>query len=148
MITPNREELAWAAGFFDGEGTTHLGRKTQVRNGQTFGPYLQLTVSVAQATAAAECLDRLQRAVGGVGRFYPMKSRGARQPQTRWQVMNREHSQAVIAMLWPFLCEPKREQAAGCLQALLDNDKKRLRPVRPHRAKAGTPRSHTPKEPQ
>jgi hypothetical protein len=26
VIVPNREQLAWAAGFFDGEGTIHLPR--------------------------------------------------------------------------------------------------------------------------
>ena len=53
-----REELAWAAGFFDGEGSTILTTKTDKRLGQ-------LSLSVAQS-ADPETLYRFRDAVKGL----------------------------------------------------------------------------------
>ena len=52
-------ELAWAAGFFDGEGTTTLHRHKQNKLGY-------MRVSVMQFYDP-ECLYRFQKAVGGLG---------------------------------------------------------------------------------
>lgn len=95
-----REELAWAAGFFDGEGS--ISAYTDRRDGL---PYIALNVAQRDRRA----LLRLQRlfGFGGVGK---PNAKGV----SYWQVYGHEKVQAVVAALWPFLIV-KREQAAAKL---------------------------------
>ena len=106
----NREELAWAAGFFDGEGTCHTwtSRPGAAKHGRTCG----LIVSQVEAGP----LERFQKAVLGIGTIYYNRenSRGAggkrAKPISNWQVHAFEQTQAVIALLWTFLSGPKKQQ--------------------------------------
>ena len=93
-------ELAWAAGFFDGEGSIQL-RKTG----------LQLYVGQTDPRP----LERFAAAVG-VGKvngpYGPYARNGTPntwKPMYAWQVGGRK-AEAVFALLQPFLSEPKREQ--------------------------------------
>lgn len=102
----NREELAWAAGFFDGEG--HI----------TFRDTSGVTVGVTQSYLPP--LERFQRAVGGLGVIQTTGKRENRPAHhreiLRWQVHDWREVQAVLAMLWPWLAaEPKRERARAAL---------------------------------
>lgn len=108
----NREELAWAAGFFDGEGT--IGVCTPPSK-----PARHLQVRASQANRIP--LDRLRRAVLDCGKVYGPYSNGplSTQPIFQYQAASFEHAQATIAMLWPFLCEPKRAQAEKALRAIM-----------------------------
>lgn len=102
----NREELAWAAGFFDGEGSTSLSKYRS----QPTSP--GLAVSIGQI--GREALDRFQRAVEGLGRVYEIRT----VPGTyMFRTSKFEHGQAIIGLLWLFLCSVKRDQAARVLQA-------------------------------
>jgi hypothetical protein len=98
----NQSELAWAAGFFDGEGCTSAARGIPI-------------VAVTQAERAT--LERFQRAVGGIGKIFGpylkpcAKSFTTRQPQYHYRAVRFEESQALIAMLWKYLSPPKRNQA-------------------------------------
>lgn len=103
-FAPNREELAWAAGFWDGEGCT----AAQVhKNGHN------IHMSIAQVYLPN--LHKFHKAVGGLGYIYgphnnSTKARPNCQPQYSWQTSKFEHVQAVIAMLWPFLTDEKKDQ--------------------------------------
>jgi hypothetical protein len=103
MIKLNREELAWAAGFFDGEGSTSL---RQIKGG-----YSGLTLDIGQKDR--EVLDRFQAAVGGLGKVYFNPSRPA-SPYS-FTTGRFETIQAILAMLWPFLGTLKRAQAFRAL---------------------------------
>ena len=94
----NREELAWAAGFYDGEGTI-WGRRN--RSG--------IVARIAQNHRPP--LERFRLAVLGRGRVTGPYQRRAGNPFWVWTASSFEDTQAVIAALWPFLCEPKRFQA-------------------------------------
>jgi hypothetical protein len=102
-----REELAWAAGFFDGEGCisyTQSGKYDMIRIGQ----------------CERLPLVRFQTAVGGMGRIYgPYSSRHegrwSRRPQFAYQVTGHERLQAIIAMLWFKLGPTKRTKAREVL---------------------------------
>jgi hypothetical protein len=124
----DREELAWAAGFFDGEGTLSYAQKARF-----------VTVRVAQTER--KILERFQRAVGGVGKIYGPyvqrhKDRWERKPQYAFQSGRSEHVQAVVAFLWFKLGEVKRAQAARVLQAR-SNTCRRGHPSRPGEAACG-----------
>lgn len=110
MVVVCREELAWAAGFFDGEGSTSFvkkGRKSLRRC---------VNLGIMQ-TGSPETLERFQVAVGGIGRINgPYHHRNpVWAPFWKFASQRFEHVQAIIAMLWPFLSAAKKEQAARVL---------------------------------
>lgn len=103
----DREELAWAAGFFDGEGCTSVySRSLQSRD------YWVVQLSVSQIHA--DTLERFRAAVG-VGQMFGPYSRTGNDIYT-FKVSGYEKVQAIIAMLWPWLTTHKKEQAVLALQ--------------------------------
>jgi hypothetical protein len=96
-------EAAWAAGFFDGEGTTGVNRQSRdYPIGRCV--YLRLIMVVTQKDRRP--LDRFARAVG-VGEV-TLDKRGYHQ----WRVFNTPRVLTALRVLWPHLSQPKREQAA------------------------------------
>jgi len=109
-------ELAWAAGFFDGEGSIGLRQ-------QTGRPCPYPTISIGQVDPRP--LERFQRAIGGHGKIYGPRQRTApsgrpSKPFWEWQSNRFEVIQAVYALLWRFLSEPKREQVRRTMLELRD----------------------------
>lgn len=90
-------EAAWAAGFFDGEGTTSV-LKTQRDK------YSYFRMSVPQKYP--ELLERFLNIVK-VGRIYK-HSRG---DMYSWNCYKKEDVIETLNMLWPFLGETKKLQA-------------------------------------
>ena len=89
----DKTELAWAAGFFDGEGCT-----TTV-NG---------SASIVVVQKDRRPLDRFARALGGnVGGPYGPYGKGC--AMYRWQATGKR-AKEVMDLLWPFLSDPKKEQ--------------------------------------
>lgn len=88
-------EIAWAAGFFDGEGCTAQHTKGYIR------------IYISQK--GRECLDRFRESVGGLGNVYGPDKRGI----YAYAVSRRETVFAVLNILWPYLSTPKREQAVS-----------------------------------
>lgn len=108
MATSWREELAWAAGFFDGEGCCRARRHgTLAKTPRRF----QLVLDVSQKDRRV--LDRFRRAVG-VGAVYG-PYRAPHRVQYHFATTDFEACQAVIAMLWSWLGPLKREQARVAL---------------------------------
>jgi len=106
----NREELAWAAGFFDGEGCFSYTEKAGYA-----------TVTIGQVDRRV--LDRFQEAVGGVGKIYGpyttrSPSRLSKKPQYQYRAHRRAAEQSIAAMLWFMLGPVKRDQARRVLTRL------------------------------
>ncbi len=99
-LTPDTER-AWAAGFFDAEGTT------RARIGRN------IMVSVAQTETST--LERFSRALGGLGAVYAKNSTQPDhwKPGYHFQISNLADCERAIALLWEFLSQPKRQQAAA-----------------------------------
>lgn len=74
-----------------------------------------------------ELLDRFRLAVGGVGLIHgPYQKENPRQkPVHKYVATGFKYAQAVIAMLWPWLGEVKREQARRVLVGYLTQDWRR-----------------------
>lgn len=104
----NREELAWSAGFFDGEGTVGL------INAQTRKPNLQMSIRQVRR----EPLDRFKMAVG-VGSIGGPYTNPHGQDYYAYRVNGHRSVQAVMVLLWAFLSAPKREQAFKALSGAL-----------------------------
>src|SRR5436309_3043440 len=99
----NREDLAWAAGFFDGEGCFCYSQS---------GKYG--CVSIGQSEL--EPLARFRQAVG-LGKIYgpyvfpKTRNRLSKKPQYVFRVHGHEGVQAIAAMLWFQLSSIKTTQA-------------------------------------
>lgn len=91
------EELAWCAGFFDGEGCTAY-------SGQL--PYQYLCVYLPQKDP--EVLYRFQAAVG-LGHIYGPYSKGSRYS---FRASNQQ-AHKVLDLIWLWLGSRKREQAVS-----------------------------------
>ena len=111
VLPLDRLELAWAAGFFDGEGSTYQHSDVS-RPG-----YLRLEMKVPQkgAQGVPEVLIRFQRAVGGTGRF------GGPNADLCywWEPRGRVEAFATIALIWNDLGDVKRRQANEAIRGLL-----------------------------
>ena len=111
---PQPLELAWAAGFFDGEAW--IGTRKDSRGSRA----ATTNIKIHQVDRAP--LDRFRVAVG-VGTVYGPYAHGRRNdgtPKTifSYQTNKWSDSQAVVGMLWRFLSSPKRRQAAESLREL------------------------------
>ena len=110
FTTPDPIELAWAAGFVDGEGcfTAGAGRWPQI-----------IVVQVDRRP-----LERLHAALGGLGAVAarPPSTRSPNdKPQFEWHVRDFEGVQQALILLWPYMCEPKREQATRMVLKVRSN---------------------------
>ena len=108
---PDLAELAWAAGFFDGEGST-IAKSDSDRPG-----YYQLVVTVPQSgpVDVPEVLTRFRSAVLGMGVIDRADAKGV----WRWRARGFVDAQATIALLWPSLGDVKRTQAATAMRKVL-----------------------------
>lgn len=102
-MTPvyDTHELAWAAGFFDGEGSTSK------RNQKKMIPVLTI------GQIDTRVLERFKAAVkfGVIYGPFLKKARPDLRPQYNYQSGNFEQTQQVLASLWGYLSPQKKEQA-------------------------------------
>lgn len=102
----NKIELAWAAGFFDGEGCTYVTRQYDRPRS------LRFCMSVTQVDR--EVLDRFQRALQLGSVRGPFKTDYASQrsikPRWVWRATGNT-ARTAIDRLWPYLSTVKRDQA-------------------------------------
>jgi hypothetical protein len=107
---PDPLEIAWAAGFFDGEGST-IARRDRARPG-----YRRLVISAPQSGGEAppDVLLRFRGAMLGMGSIGTRNDDGI----YCWRTNGYPQGRAVLALLWRHLGAVKRRQAAGALAAI------------------------------
>ena len=114
---PTREALAWAGGFFAGEGSVHIcyngGKPKNL-------PYPQVAISQS-GDLGREVLDRFHIATGALGKIYGPKPPGRNQKQIRWlwEANGFEKTQAIMALLWPWLGSVKQSKFEYICRAYL-----------------------------
>lgn len=109
------EELAWAGGFFDGEGSTYL-EKHRTHPGH-FYPVLYVPQS-AEVGVAPELL-RLKSALSDLGAISGIrKDRPDEKPYRRWRVVTTVKAQVSLHLLWPFIGAVKRGQAQAVMRTI------------------------------
>lgn len=97
----NKEALAWAAGYWDGEGHAR---------GWTTKGYWSPRAILTQKHG--DQFERFNEATGGLGKAYgPYGDKTT--IELRWGGF--EKVQALMAMLWPWLGETKRQQFVDSL---------------------------------
>jgi hypothetical protein len=106
------EELAWAGGFFDGEGSTYLEKH------RTHAGYCVPVLNVTQSSDAgiAPTLLRFRSAVGNRGRISgPRQDRPDQTPYRRWRAWARRDVELIVHQLSPFIGPVKRAQAIAAI---------------------------------
>jgi hypothetical protein len=99
-----REDIAWAAGLFEGEGYVGVGG---TGNRQ---PRVAITMT------DEEPIVRFHRAVErGTLRSYPPTGSG-RKPTWQWSVQGKEDVLHVLGLLWPYLCDRRLEAATEVIE--------------------------------
>jgi hypothetical protein len=110
-------ERAWAAGFFDGEGTAGVGSSS--REGAA---YRQPSMEIPQSSARGvpDSLVRFQLAVGAgsVTGPHPPRNPWARLPSYRWELGGHRKVEMVAGILWPWLGSTKRSQIEWTLSVV------------------------------
>lgn len=123
----NREALAWAGGFYSGEGYTGLnkftttGKKGKRRSYWKRYPSMNICQSVSPET-----LNRFNYAIGELGKVYgPYGPYGvSKKRHYVLSITGFEKVQAAISMLWYFLSIEKQRQASAVLRKYLKQEKK------------------------
>ena len=110
----DEHELAWAAGFFDGDGWAALVRAKGRRTGQ---PHAQ--INQGSVTGMPQVLTRFLRAVG-VGRVAGPKIEPGRQPLYRWVASSRGDVIRTGTLIGPWLSDQKRAQFAAAVGLCFD----------------------------
>jgi len=93
-------ELAWAAGFIDGEGFITIGKRNQKKkdgSGVYVGHYLRVGVNHVDPKP----INELYRIFGGSIQYDP-NVKGNRKPRYRW-IMNTSGARDVLIQLKPYL---------------------------------------------
>lgn len=104
-------DLAWAAGFLDGEGCIWA----KAHNNPTRGKRdRQLKISAAQVDR--EVLDRLV-SIFGFGKVYGPypSSSDVGKPYYRWDLNHAANVVAILKLIWPYLGTVKRAQALSAM---------------------------------
>ena len=113
-------ERGWAAGFFDGEGSTSVRERggvscsiEQTISGEKQSPLRDTSNSVKGLLN----LERFHRIVGGAGRIKKRKHRrrGAEQATCQWIATSQESVNAVAKVIGPFLGPEKQRQFSRAL---------------------------------
>lgn len=104
-------EVAWAAGFFDGEGSTFA------KSDSDHPGYFQLSMTVPQSgrDGVPEVLVRFQRAVLSMGVIDAPNAESV----YRWRARGFVDGQATLALMWGSLGHVKRLQAARAMKTVM-----------------------------
>ena len=107
----SRDELAaWAAGFFDGEGTIGV-------YGDPHRPYVSMSLPQASETGLPDTLERFRLAVGAgeINGPRDVPSPWSKLPQYCWRLARYADIERVIALLRPYADVVKLNQMDSCL---------------------------------
>lgn len=112
--TPSDPEVAWAAGFFDGEGSVFVTHNKARGGTMPHKEYVSTSPVISLAQVDRRPLDRFLTALGRELPKVrgPYKPRGGNSsPYYKWEISGRPSVCQTLIRLWPFLGEPKKEQA-------------------------------------
>lgn len=108
-----RENLAWAAGLFDGEGS--IGRYRYTNHGKRYSRS-QMTMHMCDRDVIARFVKILDVGVLNGPYNYSTKTT-KRKSAWYWSIAGFERVQAVTAMMWPWLGKRRKAKAKQVLAA-------------------------------
>lgn len=115
-------ELAWAAGFYDGEGSVSC----TSNNGN---PNTRIQLSIGQKNHSdgtiAKVLTRFMNAVR-TGKIYKKTRIGKEINQHQYLISKESDVFVVLEKLWPYISEQKKDQATKAMLSLSEGKKQLL----------------------
>lgn len=108
VLVASDTDYAWAAGFFDGEGTTSVLKAQRDK-------YAYIRMGISQKLT--EPLERFLQIVGK-GKIYKSNTRDI----YSWNCYKQEDVEIVLNLLWPYLTSVKREQANKAREGVLTHN--------------------------
>ena len=111
-----RENIAWAAGLFEGEGCVGVYGKPIGARGPRKSPAMKITMT------DLDVLEKFQRIVG-VGKVGgPRRHKGKEHHKAfwSWSCNGTEKIQALLAAFWPFLCSRRQAKAADVIREMAE----------------------------
>ena len=112
LAASDSHELAWAAGFVDGEGTFRARKQTY--RGRAYY-YLQFCVTQKHP----ELIERVDRLLAGKTYHYPQRESG-HSSESKFIANSREAFE-VANLLWPWLGEQKKADFKRALGKVLES---------------------------
>ena len=105
----SRDGVAWAAGYFDGEGCLHSRKTASDDGGRSSASHLTWRMTISSTD-----LDMLEkfRDVFGIGAIYGPRTGEGRKPIWVWKVASPAKIYAICAAMLPFLCARRAEKFA------------------------------------
>ena len=100
----NRTDIAWFAGFFEGEGCVRLGSQFN-RNGRAYGSPV---IDICQVNK--EPLDRCIKLFPHAHMYGPYQYKTNKQPHFKFTLLGRENVETVYNRIKEFLSLKRREQ--------------------------------------
>jgi hypothetical protein len=107
-------ELAWAAGFLDGEGNFRCS------HGIHKGKYPRITLEFSAAQVPREPLDRLAAVLGGRVNGPYKSNKPNKQPYHRWSMQAYQECKKTMFRLLPYVCSIKRDQMLNAWSDFLE----------------------------
>ena len=119
----NAQDLAWVAGFYDGEGSVNGGKRETKKGGKTYS-YQKLSIGQNNP----ELLYKI-REILGCGKVYgPYKDKRFKPVRAQWffQTQDRDECTTILKLIWPWLGSKKKQQALKILPELDDRSLKEV----------------------
>ena len=114
-MTFKREDVAWAAGLFEGEGTCGAYYGTFLTKAGERRPRKTAQAQLAIGMTDLEPLEKFKETFGFGSIHGPYEVSGGTKPAYKYYVNKREHVQAILAAIYPWLSPRRREQVAQAL---------------------------------
>jgi hypothetical protein len=123
----NELDIAWAAGFFDGDGHVSAVRQSRAGNGRE-SRWLRMALGQSDRRP----LDRFAAIFGG--KIIPVGPNALSvKPRWMWYLARRGEVRAAMEAMLPYLSEPKIEQWEAALEACPIKRRSRYDPSPPPR---------------
>jgi hypothetical protein len=120
-----REEVAWAAGLFEGEGCVAFGQSGRKGSGKSISAQIRL------AMTDRDMVERFAQVVRVGALHRPRRGRPNEKIIYGWAAYGFENVQQVIAMFWPWLGQRRRARAREVLLATRQTQARGKRPLCP-----------------
>lgn len=115
-------ELAWAAGFFDGEGSISC----SIRDTGRARMQRMIQLGISQNYGNRELVERFKNAIGGIGYGcsdgYKNNGLHGGGYQIRYRVSKLSDIEKIMELLWPYLGRVKKEQFETAKSKYLNHD--------------------------
>jgi hypothetical protein len=112
LITPDKIELAWAAGLYDGEGSSIYNNRKTMR--------LMVSQAASEYEDIPEVLYRFNKAIGDIGNIYISNGKTRKKPVFILTISKKKDVWRTLNLLWPYLSSVKKQQIISVFRKMIN----------------------------